>query len=95
MDGDFDEARRVMAVDEDAFGELGFELLRTASGQFSAQIELAAGDPGEGGADRARVLGLGGSLGDTSFRPTTGAHLATAPGRGGQFDEARGAGGRG
>jgi ATP/maltotriose-dependent transcriptional regulator MalT len=88
MDGDFDEARRVMAIAEDAFGELGFELLRTASGQFYSQIELAAGDPGKAARVARRFYEIGGSLGDTSYRPTTGAHLATALAAGGQFDEA-------
>jgi ATP/maltotriose-dependent transcriptional regulator MalT len=88
MDGDFAESRRQMQIADDAFGAMGYELLRSASGQFYAQIELAAGDPAEAERLARKYYEIGGALGDTSYRPTTGAHLAAALAAGGQLDEA-------
>jgi hypothetical protein len=78
MDGDFAESRRQMQIADEAFGAIGYELLRSATGQFYAQIELAAGNPGEAARLARTYYEIGGSLGDTSYRPTTGAHLAAA-----------------
>jgi tetratricopeptide (TPR) repeat protein len=88
MDGDFVESRSQMAIADEAFGALGFELLRSASGQFYSQIALAAGDAAESVRVAREFYEIGGALGDTSYRPTTGAHLATALVAGGQLDEA-------
>jgi class 3 adenylate cyclase len=88
MDGDFAEARRQMAIADDSFGALGFELLRSASGQFYAQIALAAGNPAEAARIAREFWDYGGTLGDTSYRPTTGAHLAVSLAADGRHDEA-------
>jgi len=88
MDGDFAESRRQMGMADEAFGALGFELLRSASGQFYAQIELAAGNADEAARLARKYYEIGGSLGDTAYRPTTGAHLAAALAAGGKLDEA-------
>jgi class 3 adenylate cyclase len=90
MDGDFAESRRQMEIAEEAFSALGYELLRSASGQAYAQIELAAGDAGEAVRLASEYYEIGGALGDTSYRPTTGAHLAAALAADGRLDEAEG-----
>jgi class 3 adenylate cyclase len=88
MDGDFAESRRQMQIADEAFGAIGYELLRSASGQFYAQIELAAGNAAEAERLARKYYEIGGALGDTSYRPTTGAHLAAALAAGGRLDEA-------
>jgi class 3 adenylate cyclase len=88
MDGDFAESRRQMEIADEAFAALGFELLRSSSGQIYSLIELAAGDAHEAARVARASYEAGGALGDTSYRPTTGAHLAMALAACGQLDEA-------
>jgi class 3 adenylate cyclase len=88
MDGDFDEARRQILIARDAFGEVGFELLRSATGQAIAQIEIAAGDGAAAVRAARESYEYGGRLGDTSYRPTTGAWLAMGLLTDGLHDEA-------
>jgi ATP/maltotriose-dependent transcriptional regulator MalT len=88
MDGDFAESHRQMRIADDAFAAIGYELMRSASGQFYAHIELAAGNPAEAERLAREYYEYGGALGDTSYRPTTGAHLVTALAVQGRLDEA-------
>ena len=89
MDGDFDGARRELAEADRLFLELGHELLSSAMGQERAQIALAAGNPEEAIREARASWEHGGALGDTGYRPTTGAWLATALVAGGRLDEAK------
>jgi ATP/maltotriose-dependent transcriptional regulator MalT len=88
MDGDFAEARRQLAIEDQAFVAVGFELVHSATGQFAALIEMAAGDAAEAERVARESWDYGGKLGDTSFRPTTGGHLAKALAALGRYDEA-------
>jgi tetratricopeptide (TPR) repeat protein len=88
MDGDFAEARRQLSISDEALASVGFELQRSASGQFSALIEMAAGDAAEAERLARASWNHGGELGDTSYRSTTGGHLARALAALGRYDEA-------
>ena len=88
MDGDFAEARRQLTIEDEAFVTVGFELVHSATGQFAALIELAAGDAAAAERLARESWDYGGKLGDTSYRPTTGAQLARALTAGGRYDEA-------
>jgi class 3 adenylate cyclase/tetratricopeptide (TPR) repeat protein len=88
MDGDFAEARRQLAIEDGAFVAVGFEVVHSATGQFAALIEMAAGDAEAAERFARESWEYGGQLGDTSFRPTTGGHLARALAALGRYDEA-------
>jgi hypothetical protein len=88
MDGTYDEARRQIMVADDMFGELGWDLMRSAIGQEMAQIALAEGDPQRAIRDARASYARGGELGDSGYRSTTGAWLAVALVVDGQLDEA-------
>jgi ATP/maltotriose-dependent transcriptional regulator MalT len=88
MDGDFAEARRQLAIEDEAFVTVGYELVHSATGQFAALIETAAGNAAEAERVARESWDYGGKLGDTSYRPTTGGHLARALAALGRYDEA-------
>jgi tetratricopeptide (TPR) repeat protein len=88
MDGDFEEARRQLAIELEAIGSVGFEVMISGGGQFAALIEMAAGNAAEAERRARESWEHGGRLGDTSFRSTTGGHLARALVALGRYDEA-------
>jgi tetratricopeptide (TPR) repeat protein len=78
MQGEFDEARRLMAVDQSILSELGMRYQSATAAEAYGLVELLAGEP-----DRAERVARSGFLqlermGDTSALPTLAALLGEA-----------------
>jgi class 3 adenylate cyclase/tetratricopeptide (TPR) repeat protein len=86
--GRLDEAREHIRTADDGLRELGFEVLRASIGQFTARVEMDAGDVPEAVRQLRESCERSEAVGDRGYLSTTRAYLAAALAEAGDPEEA-------